>query len=74
MAKIKTKIHIKKKNRGKFTDYCGGTVTQSCIDRAKKSGNPTLKKRAVFAENSKSWSKKKKYLTGGIIINGIKIS
>lgn len=63
MAKNKTKIHIKKKNRGKFTDYCGGTVTQSCIDRAKSSGNSTLKKRAVFAENARRW----KHQKGGII-------
>ena len=24
-------IHIKKKNRGKFTEYCGGEVTDKCI-------------------------------------------
>jgi len=24
-------IHIKKKNRGKFTSYCGGKVTDECI-------------------------------------------
>lgn len=24
-------IHIKKENRGKFTDYCGGKVTNECI-------------------------------------------
>lgn len=24
-------IHIKKKNRGKFRDYCGGKVTNECI-------------------------------------------
>ena len=52
-------IHIKKKNRGKFTDYCGGKVTQECIDKAKKSGNPTLKKRAVFAENARAWKHQK---------------
>ena len=51
-------IHIKKKNRGKFTEYCNGKVTQECINKAKNSGNPTLKKRAVFAENSRKWSKK----------------
>ena len=51
-------IHIKKKNRGKFTDYCNGKVTQECINRAKKSKNPTLRKRATFAESSRSWSKK----------------
>ena len=70
MAKTKTKIHIKKKNRGKFTDYCRGTVTQSCIDRAKSSGSSTLKKRAVFAENARRWKHKK----GGIItINNTEI-
>jgi hypothetical protein len=46
-------IHIKKKNRGKFTAYCGGNVTSSCIARAKASGNPTLVKRATFADNAR---------------------
>jgi hypothetical protein len=48
-------IHIKKKNRGKFTEYCGGKVTQECIDKAKKSKNPTLVKRATFADNARKW-------------------
>ena len=48
-------IHIKKKNRGKFTSYCGGKVTDSCIRRAKASGNPTLVKRATFAANARKW-------------------
>ncbi len=48
-------IHIKKKNRGKFTEYCDGKVTQECIDKAKKSGNKKLVKRAVFAENARKW-------------------
>ena len=59
-------IHIKKKNRGKFTEYCGGEVTQKCIDKAKKSKNPTLRKRATFAQNSRSWSKK--HFLGGTLI------
>jgi len=25
------KIHIKKSNRGKFTEYCNGKVTDECI-------------------------------------------
>lgn len=54
-----SKIHIKKKNRGKFTEYCGGKVTQECIDKAKKSKNPTLRKRAVFAENARAWKHQK---------------
>jgi hypothetical protein len=24
-------IHIKEENKGKFTDYCGGKVTDECI-------------------------------------------
>ena len=60
-------IHIKKENRGKFTDYCNGKVTQECIDKAKKSGNKKLIKRAVFAENARKW----KHQQGGIIIEEI---
>ena len=56
-------IHIKKKNRGKFTEYCGGKVTDACIRRAKASGNPTLVKRATFAANARKW----KHKTGGVI-------
>ena len=60
-------IHIKKENRGKFTEYCDGKVTQECIDKAKHSNNPTLKKRAVFAENSRGWANK--HNIGGTISN-----
>ena len=60
-------IHIKKENRGKFTEYCDGKVTQECIDRAKKSNNPTLRKRATFAENARAW----KHQNGGILINNV---
>ena len=55
ISKNGSKIHIKKKNRGKFTDYCGGKVTNACIARAKASGNPTLVKRATFAANARKW-------------------
>lgn len=51
-------IHIKKKNRGKFTEYCGGEVTDECIQKAKKSKNPTLRKRATFAQNARRWKHK----------------
>lgn len=50
-------IHIKKKNRGKFSEYCGGKVTDECIQIAKKSNNPTLRKRAIFAQNARQWNK-----------------
>ena len=55
-------IHIKKKNRGKFTSYCGGKVTDECIRKAKASGNPTLVKRATFAANARKW----KHKDGGV--------
>lgn len=55
-------IHIKKKNRGKFTDYCGGKVTEECIQRGKHSSNPTTRKRANFAANARKW----KHAMGGL--------
>ena len=48
-------IHIKKKNRGKFTEYCGGKVTSECIQRGLHSSNPTTRKRANFARNARKW-------------------
>lgn len=65
-----SKIHIKKKNRGKFTEYCGGNVTQDCINRAKRSGNKTLIKRAVFAENARHF----KHRSGGQIVQESKLN
>ena len=59
----KSGIHIKKQNEGKFTSYCGGKVTQACIDKAKASGNSKLVKRATFAENVRHW----KHQNGGIL-------
>lgn len=61
-------IHIKKKNRGKFTEYCGGEVTDECINRAKKSKNPKLRKRATFAANARRW----KHKEGGELERGSK--
>lgn len=49
------KIHIKKANRGKFTDYCGGKVTSECIARGKRSKSAAVRKRATFAANSRKW-------------------
>lgn len=65
MLKNGSGIHIKKKNRGKFTDYCGGKVTEACIQRGLHSSNPTTRKRANFARNARRWSKKHQF--GGII-------
>ena len=44
-------INIKPENKGKFTEYCGGKVTSSCIEKGKNSKNPLTRKRATFAAN-----------------------
>ncbi len=49
------KIHIKPKNRGKFTKYCGGKVTSECIAKGKRSSDPAVRKRATFAANARKW-------------------
>lgn len=54
-----SKIHIKKENRGKFTAYCNGKVTNECIQKGKNSSDPKIRKRATFAESSRKWNKKK---------------
>ena len=51
-------IKIKPSQKGSFTEYCGGKVTQSCINKAKKSSSKAIKKKAVFAENARKWNKK----------------
>ncbi len=63
-------IHIKKKNRGKFTEYCGGKVTEECIAKGKNSKDPKIRKRATFAQNVRSF----KHSFGGLLadINYIK--
>lgn len=62
-------IHIKKKNRGKFTasaKRAGKTVQQHARDvLADPNATPLQKKRANFARNSAHWSKKQ---DGGILI------
>lgn len=55
-------IHIKKANRGKFTDYCGGKVTSECISKGKHSSDPAVRKRATFAANARKW----KHQSGGV--------
>lgn len=66
-------IHIKKKNRGKFTDYCGGKVTEACIRKGKNSSNPTTRKRATFAQNARNWDAFGGWLNtqGGDFTNGV---
>ena len=63
-------IHIKPENRGKFTKYCHGKVTDECIRKAKASGNPTLVKRATFADNARHF----KHKDGGkAFVNGVNV-
>lgn len=66
-------IHIKKKNRGKFTEYCEGKVTEECIRRGKNSSNPTTRKRAIFAANARHWNAFGGWLNtqGGDFTNGV---
>ena len=60
-------IHIKKKNRGSFTRWCGGNVTEECIRRGKASSNPKIRKKAIFADNARHF----KHQQGGTIVNGL---
>ena len=57
------KIYIKPKNRGKFTKYCHGKVTDECIQKGKNSSNPAIRKRATFAANARKW----KHKEGGLL-------
>ena len=56
-------IHIKKSQRGSFTKYCNGKVTNECIQRGKNSSNPKIRKKAVFADNSRKW----RHQQGGVL-------
>jgi hypothetical protein len=42
-----------KKTDNSFKRYCGGEITKPCIDRASKSGSPSLVKKANLAEPKK---------------------
>lgn len=57
-------IHIKKKNRGSFTRWCGGNVTEECIRRGKASSNPKIRKKATFADNARHF----KHRSGGQVV------
>ena len=52
----KLEINIKEKNIGSFTKYCGGKVTDECIDKGLGSHNETTRKRAQFAKNARQWN------------------
>ena len=65
----KSGIRIKKENRGSFTEYCGGKVTDACIKKAKNSSSSKLRKQAVFAENARGWARK--HQEGGVLLKPI---
>lgn len=56
-------IHIKEKNKGSFTRWCGGNVTEECIRRGKASSNPRIRKKATFADNARHF----KHQFGGLL-------
>lgn len=66
----KSGIHIKEKNKGSFTSYCRGKVTNECIQRGKNSPDPKIRKKATFAQNARAW----KHQKGGNLIPGINYS
>ena len=49
----KSKIHIKKKNRGKFN--ATKKKTGKSTEELTHSNNPLTRKRAIFAQNAKKW-------------------
>jgi len=61
----KPKIHIKESQKGSFTRYCNGKVTNECIQRGKNSPDPKIRRKAVFAQNARRW----KHANGGNIPN-----
>ena len=63
-------IHIKPKNRGSFTRWCGGEVTNECIARGKRSSNSAIRKKATFADNARHF----KHKDGGkAFVNGVNV-
>lgn len=51
------KIKTKDSQKGSFTKYCNGKVTDECIQRGKNSPNPKIRKKAIFAQNARKWHK-----------------
>ena len=48
----------KRGTKGSFTKYCGGKVTDECIERGLNSPNPLTRKRAALAKSFRSIAKK----------------
>ncbi len=43
---------------GSFTKYCGGKVTEECIQRGLRSKDPVIRKKAQFAKNMRAIAKR----------------
>lgn len=63
-------IHIKEKNKGSFTRWCGGNVTEECIRRGKASSNPKIRKKATFADNARHFKHRK---GGKVFVSGVNV-
>lgn len=69
IMKSGAKIKIKDSQKGSFTKYCNGKVTNECIRRGKNSPDPKIRKKAIFAQNARKW----KHASGGsTLFEGIK--
>lgn len=64
-----SRIHIKESQKGTFTKYCNGKVTNECIQRGKNSPNPKIRKKATFADNARHF----KHKSGGNIVEAFKL-
>lgn len=60
-AKKRKKKWIQKADfeKGKFTDYCGGEVTQDCIEKGLASDDPHVVKMASLAKTFRKMGRKK---------------
>ena len=56
MGKERPKIEIKKSHEGRFTKYCGGKVTNECIEEGLASHSTKINKMAQFALNSRKFN------------------
>lgn len=61
MESKKPKIHIKKENRGKFTEWCKRHgyegANSSCEEEGLANHLASVRKQAQFSKNAKSWKK-----------------
>lgn len=65
-----SKIYIKESQKGSFTKYCKGKVTNECIQKGKNSPDPKIRKKATFAANSRKWKHKE---GGKAFVDGVNV-